>query len=81
MLPRKILDFRSSEIDSDAIWSNQRDKICNFFNSCSLHREWQLAKNNLLTVKTCEVKTYVFNVILVSCAGMTAQYCSYRPPS
>ena len=50
MPPRKILDSRSSEIDSDAIWSNQRDKNHQFFNFFSLHREWQLAKY-LLTVK------------------------------
>ena len=25
--------------------------------------------------------TYSFNVILVSCAGMTAECCSYRPSS
>ena len=70
MPPRKCLDSRSSEIDSDVIRSNQRDKIL-FFNSCSLHREWQLAKNYLLTVKLY----LCLNVSLISCAGMTA-HCS-----
>ena len=31
MPPRTFLDSRSSEIDSDAIWSNQRDNNLQFF--------------------------------------------------
>ena len=62
--PRKFLAFRSSEIDSDAIWVV---KVAIIFISFSMTRSYSLQK--LLA-------DLGGNVILVT---MLAKHCSYRP--